>query len=180
MAVKHYGWLVAVLALIWGVQVVNAITGYALNGWFGLIPRSFGGLDGIILMPLLHGSFGHAASNSVPLVVLGGLLTLTARAHVFAATAMIIALGGLAVWVLGNPAVHVGASGLIFGWFGYLVARGVVEKRPIPVLAALGVGLAYGGLVWGVLPGQPGVSWESHLFGAIAGVLAAIFLRSDS
>lgn len=177
---QKFGWLVALLAVIWAVELVNLLTGYSLNGPFGLRPRALGGLDGIALMPFLHGSLAHAASNSVPLLVLGGLMALTARDTVAPATVIIVLLGGIGVWLFGKPAVHVGASGLIFGWFGYLVARGLVEKRPVPVLVAVGVGLVYGTMVFGVLPGQPGVSWESHLFGAAAGLVAAIALRGRS
>lgn len=175
----RFRWLITLLAVIWGIQGVNLITGYGLNGLFGLLPRAIGGLDGIVLMPLLHGSIGHALSNSLPLAVLGGLLALTARNKLVPATAIIVALGGIGVWVFGQPGLHVGASGLIFGWFGFLVARGVVDRRPVPILVAVGVVLAYGAMIWGVLPGQPGVSWESHLFGAAAGVAAAILLRTQ-
>lgn len=175
---RRFGWLMGLLGLIWVVQVVNLVTGYALNNWFGLIPRAFGGLDGIALMPLLHGSVGHAASNSVPLLVLGGLMTVTAQRDTVAASCVIVGLGGIGVWVFGRDALHVGASGLVFGWFAFLVARGIVEKRLIPLITAIGVGLVYGSLVWGVFPGQPGVSWEAHLFGALGGIVAAIALRS--
>ncbi len=180
LAVERFRWLIVLLGVIWGVEVINLITGYALNGWLGLRPRSLGGLDGIVFMPLLHGSVGHAAANTVPLVLLGGLLAVTARHVALAATIIIVALGGLGVWLFGQTAIHVGASGLIFGWFGFLVARGVVERRPVPILAAVGVALVYGTMIWGVLPGQPGVSWESHLLGAAAGVVAAGFLREPT
>lgn len=178
MSLDRFGWLIALIAVIWAVQVVNLLTGYTLNDWFGLRPRSLGGLDGVVLMPLLHGSFAHILSNSVPLVVLGGLMAATAPRNAIPATAIIIVLGGIAVWLLGKTAIHVGASGLIFGWFGYLVARGVVERRLVPILVAAGVALFYGTMIFGVLPGQPGVSWESHLFGAGAGVSAALLLRN--
>ena len=171
-------WVFLFLAVIWVVQGVNVVTGYALNGWFGLLPRTVGGLDGILLMPVLHGSVGHAMSNSIPLAVLGGLVTLTAPRVAFSASAIVIGLGGMGVWLFGQTAVHVGASGLIFGWFGFLVARGVVERQFVPMLIAAGVALAYGTMIWGVLPGQDGVSWEAHLFGAGAGVAAAFLLRS--
>lgn len=177
LAAKHFAWLVGLLGVIWGVQVLNLVTGYTLNAWFGLVPRAFGGLDGIALMPLLHGSVGHAVSNSLPLVVLGGLMSVTARRDLLAASAIIIVVGGAGVWIFGRTALHVGASGLVFGWFSFLIARGLVERRVVPVVTALGVGLIYGSLIWGVFPGQPGVSWEAHLFGAIGGALAAFALR---
>lgn len=177
MVLKRFGWLIGLLAVIWAVQLINMISSYALNPWFGLIPRALGGLDGVVLMPLLHGSLGHAASNSVPLVVLGVLMGATSGRNVAMASAMIVVLSGLAVWLMGRTALHVGASGLVFGWFGYLIARGVVERRLVSVLVALGVGLVYGSMIWGVLPNQPGVSWEAHLFGALAGAVTAVVLR---
>lgn len=178
MVMERFRWLIVLLVVIWVVEAINLISGYTLNSWFGLRPRAIGGLDGILFMPVLHGSIVHAASNSLPLVILGGLVAVTAQRVMLAATALIIGLGGLGVWIFGKAAIHVGASGLIFGWFGFLVARGLVEKRPIPLLVAAGVAIVYGTMVWGVLPGQPGVSWESHLLGAAAGVFAAFVLRS--
>ncbi len=167
------------LVVIWVVEVVNLLTGYALNGLLGLRPRSLGGLDGILFMPILHGSLGHAATNAVPLIVLGSLLAVSAKKLVLPSTAVIVGLGGLGVWLFGGSAIHIGASGLIFGWFGFLLARGIVEKRLVPLMVTVGVALAYGAMIWGVLPGQSGVSWESHFFGAAAGVLAAFFLRTE-
>lgn len=177
ISLDRFGWLVILIVVIWAVQIFNAVSGYTLNGWLGLRPRSFGGLDGILFMPILHGSFTHAAANTVPLIVLGGIMATTVRALVPVASAIIVVLGGIGVWLIGKGAIHIGASGLVFGWFGFLVARGLVEKRPIPLLTAICVALIYGTMVWGVLPGQPGVSWESHLLGAAAGVAAAFFLR---
>ena len=174
---ERFGWLAWLLGAIWVVEGINLATGYALNSWLGLRPREVGGLDGIVFMPVLHGSVTHAAANSVPLAILGALLSTTARRLVFSASVLIVVLGGLGVWIFGKTAVHVGASGLLFGWFGYLVARGIVERRPIPLLVSLGVAFFYGTMIWGILPGQPGVSWEAHLFGALAGVAAAIALR---
>lgn len=180
MDFKRFGWLAALLAVIWVAEAVNLLTGNALNGWLGQRPRSLGGLDGIVFMPLLHGSIAHAAANTAPLAVLGALLVITARSVAVMASLLIVVLGGLGVWLFGTPAIHVGASGLIFGWFGFLVARGLVEKRLVPLLVAAGVALVYGTMVWGVLPGQPGVSWESHFFGALAGIVAARALRGTA
>ena len=174
---ERFGWLVVLLGVIWAVAFVNLISGNVLNEWLGLRPRSIGGLDGILFMPLLHGSLAHAAANTAPLAILGALMAATARQVVLAASLVIVVLGGLGVWLFGAAAIHVGASGLIFGWFGFLLARGSVEKRPLPLLVAVGVAAVYGTMIWGVLPGQPGVSWESHLLGGAAGVFAAFALR---
>lgn len=174
---KKFSWLVILVAAVWAVQGLNMGTGYALNSWFGLLPRALSGVDGIVLMPLLHGSVAHAVSNTFPLLILGGLMGLTAQRDLLPVTVVIVVVGGLGVWLFGRAALHVGASGLVFGWFAYLIARGVVEKRAMEVATALGVGLVYGSLIWGILPGQPGVSFEAHLFGALGGVVAAVALR---
>jgi membrane associated rhomboid family serine protease len=177
---ERFFWLGILVAIIWAVQVANLISGYALSDWFGLIPRATAGLDGILLMPLVHGSLSHAAANTAPLVVLGALLTLTAPRLVLQASTIIVLLGGLGVWLFGSSAIHVGASGLIFGWFGFLVTRGMIERRPLPLLVAIAVVFLYGTMIWGILPGQPGVSWEAHFFGAGAGIFAGFILRSHA
>ncbi|WP_284166094.1 rhomboid family intramembrane serine protease [Frigidibacter sp. SD6-1] len=170
--------LVAFVAVLWAIQVVNWSTGYGLNPAFGLIPRYLGGLDGIIAMPLLHGSFAHLMANTPPLLVMGGLLVATTTRALLPVNAVVIGLGGALVWLFGNSATHIGASGLLFGWFGFLFVRGLVDRSPITLGAALVVGVFYGSILWGVLPGQPGVSWEAHLFGAIAGAAAAFLVRT--
>ncbi|MEM9797205.1 MAG: rhomboid family intramembrane serine protease [Pseudomonadota bacterium] len=166
------------IGALWVLQAVNWITGYQLNSAFGLIPRRLFGLDGIAGMPLLHGSFGHLASNTPPLLVMGALLAATATRALFLVNAIIVGAGGALVWLFGSTAIHIGASGLVFGWFGFLVTRGFVDRSPITLGAALFVGLLYGAMIWGVLPGRPGVSWEAHLFGAMAGGLAAFLVKS--
>ena len=165
--------LAGFIALLWVVQAVNWITGWSLNPAFGLIPRHVEGLDGVALMPLLHGSQAHLMANTPPLAVMGALVALTATRALIAVNGVIVLGGGLAVWLLGSPAIHIGASGLIFGWFGFLVARGLLDRSAITVLCAAGVGVFYGAMLWGVLPGRAGVSWEAHLFGFLAGGVAA-------
>lgn len=168
----------AFIAVLWAIQVLNWAIGNGLNSTFGLIPRRIAGMDGILVMPLLHGSFSHLTSNTLPLVFMGALLAATATRGLVAVNAIIVVLGGVLVWLLGSNAIHIGASGLVFGWFGFLVARGLVDRSPITLGAALLVGLIYGSIVWGVLPGQEGVSWEAHLFGAVGGVAAAFLVRT--
>jgi membrane associated rhomboid family serine protease len=170
--------LVVFVALLWVVHVVNWIIGYGFNPAFGLIPRHVSGLDGVIAMPLLHGNFAHLMANTPPLIVMGVLLVATTTRALLAVNAVVIGLGGGLVWLFGSSAIHIGASGLVFGWFGFLVVRGLVDRSPITLGAALLVGVLYGSILWGVLPGQPGVSWEAHLFGAIAGAAAAFLVRT--
>ena len=170
--------LAGFVAVLWAIQAINWASQYSLNISLGLVPRQFYGLDGIVAMPVLHGSFPHLISNTPPLILMGTLLAATATRALIAVNAVIVVLGGALVWLFGSFAIHVGASGLVFGWFGFLLARGLVDRSFTTLAAAVLVGLLYGSFVWGVLPGQPGVSWEAHLFGAIAGVVAAIVIRT--
>lgn len=172
-------WALAIfIGALWAIQVINWALGYRLNLAFGLIPRHIGGIDGIFGMPVLHASFSHLMSNTPPLVLMGALLALTATRALLLVNAVIIALGGALVWLFGSNAIHIGASGLVFGWFGFLVARGVVDRSLVTLGAAFLVALVYGSIIWGVLPGRPGVSWEAHLFGALAGAVAALVIRT--
>lgn len=167
------------VATLWIIQVSNWGTGYALNSTFGLIPRQFSGFDGVFGMPLLHGSFSHLFANTPPLLLLGALLAATTTRALVAMNVVVTGLGGTLVWLLGSPAVHIGASGLVFGWFGFLITRGFIDWSAVTLGAAGLVGVFYGSVIWGVLPGQPRVSWEAHLFGAIAGAVASFLTRSQ-
>lgn len=161
------------LASIWGVFVLDYFLPLEL---LGLVPRQLTGLIGIVTMPWLHAGVGHLLSNSVPLLV---LLTLLAgsRAQSWGVVALIILQGGTLLWLFGRSALHIGASLLVFGLISFLIASGLwFERRTVPVLIALVVAFLYGmPLVFGVLPWFSGqnVSWDGHLFGAIAGVVVA-------
>ncbi len=176
---KRVATLLGFVAALWIIQGVNWASGYALNTSFGLIPRHLSGLDGVAGMPLLHGSFQHLMANTPPLLLLGTLLAATVTRALVAINALVIGMGGLLVWLLGSSAIHIGASGLVFGWFGFLIVRGLVDRSPVTLGASALVGVFYGALIWGVLPGQPGVSWEAHLFGAVAGAVAAYLIRAN-
>jgi membrane associated rhomboid family serine protease len=163
------------VALMWGLEIVDHLMGDALNQ-FGILPRTEIGLRGILFAPFLHGSFGHLISNTVPFVVLGWLVMLRRTSDFFVVTAIAMLVGGLGTWLFGAPALHIGASGVIFGYLGFLLMRGYFERSLISIVFSVIVGVLYGGLVWGVLPSQPGISWEGHLFGFLGGVLAAYLL----
>jgi membrane associated rhomboid family serine protease len=173
--------IITFIIIIWVIQFANFALGYRPNIWFGLEPRDFGGLVGIPLSPLLHGGFMHAAANTVPLLILGGMAAMAAPKRFIEATLIIVLVGGALVWLMarGGNRVHVGASGLVFGYFGFIMALGVVERSFRAILAAAAAAMLYGGLIMGIFPGNPQVSWESHLFGALAGAAAAWMLRSD-
>ena len=162
------------LGLMWIAEGVDTVLGQRLDQ-LGIEPRDVDGLTGVVAAPFLHAGFGHLLANSAGLLVLGLLLAVTTRSF-WLICALITVLGGLAVWVLGPAGtLHIGASGLVYGIAAYLLARGVRTRRVLDVVIAGIVVLAYSGLALGVLPGQPGVSWQSHLFGALAGVAVAWF-----
>ena len=173
--------IIAFVVIIWAIQILNFALGYRPNLWFGIEPRDFGGLLGVPLSPFLHAGFMHAAANTVPLLMLGGMAAMAAPNRFIEATLIIVILGGLLVWLMarGGNRVHVGASGVVFGYFGFIVALGIIERSFRAILWAAAAAMLYGGLIWGVLPNDPRVSWESHLFGALAGVAAAWMLRQD-
>lgn len=160
------------VAAVWIVSLVNLALGGVLND-LGIRPRRVDGLPGLLGAPFLHGGLIHLISNTLPLAVLGALVALRGAAVFWTVTVLVAMLGGLAVWLLGRTALHIGASGVVFGYFGYLVALGWFERK----LASIGIAVLtlalYSGLIWGVLPLRATVSWEGHLFGLLAGVLAA-------
>lgn len=173
------GAFVASLWLVLGISVLlDRAFGVSLAVWFGLIPRHVAGLDGILGMPFLHGNAEHLMANTPPLLVMGGLLAATATRALLAVNAVIVGLGGALTWLFASPAIHIGASGLVFGWLGFLIARGLVDRSPATLGAAAFVGLLYGAMLWGVLPGRAGISWEAHLFGFLAGAAAAVLIRT--
>ena len=173
------GIVVGFIALLWGVELANAMVDHHLNAW-GIVPRTAMGLVGIPLSPFLHAGSQHMMLNMMPLAVLGSLIALHGRRLFIEVSLIIIFLGGAGVWLFGRLAYHVGASGLIFGYFGYLVGRGWYERSILSILLALVTIFFYGGIIWGVVPTQTYVSWETHLFGLFAGVVAARLAKSRS
>lgn len=163
-----------VTAVLWVIEVVDLLLGHALDD-FGIVPRTVGGLWGIAASPFLHAGFGHLATNTIALWLLGGL-SMTRRARDFWVVGAIAALtGGLGAWLFGGShTVHIGASGVVFGYLGFLLGRGVFERSVAAVLLSLAVGWLAGGMLFGMLPlVNPGISWEAHLFGFVGGALAA-------
>jgi len=169
--------LASFIAIIWLVELIDwIIFDHSLDA-YGIIPRSVSGLKGIIFMPFLHANFGHVLANTVPFIILGALVILRRTRDFFIISAIIIIVSGLGVWLFGGPGtVHIGASALVFGYFGFLLLRAYFEWSLRSIIVALAVGLMYSGLIFGVLPINPGVSWQGHLFGFLGGVLAAYLL----
>ena len=163
--------------LAWTFELVDRVAFGGGLERYGIQPRTLSGLWGILLAPLLHVSWVHLAANTVPFVVLGWLVMLRGVGQFLVVTAVAIVIGGLGVWVFGAArSVHVGASGLIFGYLGYLLARGYFERSLGALLLGVVALILYGSVLWGVLPGRPGISWEGHLFGVVGGIAAARLL----
>lgn len=161
------------VALLWALEIVDTVSGNRLDA-YGVRPRTDEGLVGVVLAPALHFGFDHLVSNTVPVAVLGFLTLASGIARGLLATAIIWVVAGLGVWLVGDSfSNHAGASALVFGWIVYLGVRGFLNRSWGQVAVGVVVLVVYGSVLWGVLPGQPGVSWEGHLFGAIGGAVAA-------
>jgi membrane associated rhomboid family serine protease len=172
--------MVALLAGLWGLELLDQASGNALDG-FGIRARELDGLPEIFTAPFLHAGFEHLISNSLPFLVLGFLVMLGGLARWVVSSLISIVASGLAAWLL-TPAntIILGASGLIFGWLTYLLARGFYSRRGGQVVVSLLVLVLYGGMIWGVLPSGAGISWQAHLGGAVGGLIAARALHRRS
>jgi membrane associated rhomboid family serine protease len=175
------GWallfMLFLLAGLWFLEILDQLSGNQLDQ-LGIHAREVDGMPEIFSAPFLHAGWDHLISNSLPFVVLGFLVLLSGLARWLISSLIIIVVSGMTAWFL-TPAntIILGASGLIFGWLTYLLARGIWSRRPAQVAVAVVVLLVYGGLIWGVLPSAAGISWQAHLGGAVGGVLAAWLLH---
>lgn len=169
--------LAGFVVIIWLVEFVDWIIFDGALDAYGVQPRTVTGLRGILFMPFLHRGFGHLLANTIPIVVLGWLVMVRRTADIFVVAAVTMLVAGLGIWLFGaSNSIHVGASALVFGFFGFLLARAWFERSVSAIALALVVFLLYGGIIWGVLPGQDGISWLGHLFGFIGGILAAYLI----
>jgi membrane associated rhomboid family serine protease len=164
----------AVIALMWALLIADWILPTHLTTW-GITPRTLEGLvPGALAAPFLHSGAPHLVSNMVPLAVMGTIAALRDWRGMWTALALSLAVSGLGVWLLSpTHSVTVGASGVVFGLFGYLLARGIFMRRFGDLLIAVLLVLVYGSMVWGIFPSQPYISWQAHLFGFIGGAVAA-------
>jgi len=167
----------AFVGLLWLIQLSN----WALDlgpGDLGVRPREWGGLIGIFLAPLLHAGFEHLISNSLPLIVSGTTLLYLYPQSAGLVWPVVYVAPGIAVWLFGRSSIHLGASGLVYGFVSYVLVAGLVRRDRRAIAASLLVCFMYGALVWGIFPIQTGVSWETHLAAGIIGVLLALALRA--
>lgn len=160
-------------SLLWAIEITNVLFRLNLTSW-GILPRRWPELWRILVSPFLHFGFGHLAANTLPFLVLGWLIMVRSMSDFVMASIITMLGSGLGVWLFSPTySVTVGASGVIFGYFGFLLARAWFERSLMAIAIAAVVMFFYGGLIWGVLPTQVGVSWQAHLFGFLAGIVAA-------
>lgn len=164
----------AFVAVLWLVKLVESLGGFDFSQ-FGVRPLQWYGLAGILTAPLVHGSFEHLIMNSVPLAVLLALARFNYPSGSWRALLFIWLVGGVGLWLIGRPSWHIGASGITHGLMFYLFVLGLLRRDRYAIAVAMVVFFLYGGMVVTVLPREPGVSWEAHLSGALAGALAAFF-----
>jgi membrane associated rhomboid family serine protease len=168
----------AVVPVLFLIELLDKLSNNRLDQEGGIRPHHIDGLDGIIFAPFLHASFDHVLANSVPLILLGTFVLADGGARFWFTTAFIAIAAGIGVWFLGDSnTIVVGASAVIFGYLGVILMRGVVGRRLWYIGVGLLVGLLYGWQLFGVLPGDPDVSWQGHLCGFLAGLVAAVIFR---
>jgi len=169
--------LVGLIALIWIVHIVNwAVFDGALVR-YGIRPWTMDGLQGLLFAHFLHAHFHHLIANTLPLAILGWLVVLRCPSDLVVVGVVVGVLGGLGTWLLGSSnEIHIGASMMVFGFLGYLISFGLIARRPLWILLSVAVVAAYEGMLWGVFPGRPGVSWQGHLAGFLAGIVAAVVM----
>ncbi|QPK82914.1 rhomboid family intramembrane serine protease [Corynebacterium qintianiae] len=168
------------LAVIWAVFILNAVLfGGVLNN-FGIHPLDVTALPHIFAAPLLHADVNHIISNSIPGAIFCFLIGYSGSRVFWEVTLIAGVIAGLGTWFMGGIGTnHIGASGLVYGWLAYLIVRGFFNRSVQQISLGVILGFFYSGLIWGVLPGTPGVSWQGHLFGAIGGIVAGMLITSD-
>ena len=168
------------IGIFWVLELSDFFIFQGTLDSFGIIPHNPVGLRGLLFAPFLHGGFGHLIANTVPFLTLGWLTMIQETSDFYIVSIVTMLVGGLGVWVFAAPgSVHIGASILIFGYLGFLLLRGYFQKNLPSILLSVIVFFLYGGFVWGVLPSQPGISWQGHLFGFLGGVIAAWMIAKE-
>ncbi len=162
------------VGVMWLLELIDILFLNQRLNLFGIRPRDTGYMWGIAFAPFLHGGISHLLANTPPFIALGWLVLARSRKEFLWVTIAVTLSSGLGAWLFGaSNSVHIGASGVIFGYFGFLLARGFFDRQLVSIALSLIVGAIYGYLLWGVLPNQPNVSWQGHLFGFLGGILLA-------
>lgn len=168
---KRFSPIIVLTAICWLVFVVNNLVLGGRYDAYGIVPRHVSSLLGIIWAPFLHASFRHIAANTVPLLVLGGIICARSRSEFAIVTLAGIVLGGALTWLVARPACHIGASGLIFSYFGYLASLALFRRTFGALCLSVICLIGYGGIIRGLMPTSAAISWEGHAAGLLAGVL---------
>jgi membrane associated rhomboid family serine protease len=166
------------VGILWVIKIIEVYFQLYL-GQYGIVPRTGMGLIGIITGPLIHYNFAHLVSNSLPLLILGIITFNFYRNIAFEIFIWIYIASGLCVWIIGEPASHIGASGLIYGFASFILFSGLFRREFKALLLAILVAVVYGSIIEGLMPGRPGVSWQWHFYGALSGGLCAFFYRKE-
>jgi membrane associated rhomboid family serine protease len=170
---KRFVPIVAVIALCWLVFGVNNVLCAGRFNGYGIWPRHVSGLPGIIFSPFLHGSLAHLAANTLPLLILGAILCARAANEFILVCVGGILLGGVLTWLFARNAIHIGASGLVFCFFGYLASQAYFKRTIGSLILSVVCLIGYGGMLRGLFPHSGGISWESHVAGLVAGIVIA-------
>jgi membrane associated rhomboid family serine protease len=176
---KRFTPIITLTAVCWLVFALNALIFQGRLAEHGIIPRHLAGLTGIIWAPFLHASFQHLAANTVPLLVLGAIICARGQGEFAIVTTGGILLGGILTWLFARSASHIGASGLIFCYFGYLASLAWFKRTFGTLCLSVVCILAYGGMITSILPRHTPVSWESHLAGLVTGVILGAFMSQS-
>lgn len=166
------------ILVLWIIHIIASLLGMEL-GWLGILPRHVAGLKGILLAPLIHDNFQHLFYNSIPLLVMVGMITFFYRKVAIKSISMMYLLTGFAVWLFARPVFHIGASGVVYALVSFVFFSGLFRRNVRSIILALVVTLLYSGMVTGIFPNQEGISWESHLFGAVIGLYVAYFFKNE-
>jgi membrane associated rhomboid family serine protease len=172
--------VVVVMAVgMWLLEIVDTIADHSLDN-LGIEPRETDGLTGVVAAPFLHADFAHLASNTIPFVVMGCVIALAGVVRLLAVTGIVMLVSGIGTWLTGpENSLHIGASGVVFGYATYLMSRGVFNRNIFELAIGAVVAVIWGGALLGGLAPQDGISWQGHLFGAIGGVIAARLLMKE-
>lgn len=173
---EHLHIIFFILAVLWVIQIINAASGYRLNQ-FGILPRKKRGLFGILVSPFLHGSPSHLLFNSIPLFILSALIMVGGTTLFLGISILIILMTGIATWAWGRHAIHVGASGVIMGYWGFLLCNAYLHPSTLTII--LGILCLYylGSLFFSLFPTEERVSWEGHVFGFLSGLLTCFWIN---
>ena len=164
---------------MWLSEIVDSVAGHRLDR-YGIEPRDADGLIGIPAAPFLHSGFGHLISNTVPFLAMGFVIAFKGAMRVLLVTAIVVLVSGAGTWLVApESSIHIGASGVVFGYATYLLSRGFFDRDVIEIAIGVAVGLIYGGVLLGGLIPEEGVSWQGHFFGAVGGLVAARALAPE-